>query len=181
MPLDDRPTIADPDNDPYLWLEEIEGERALDFVDRQSAVTLREFDLDAKAFVVNGFSLPEAKSGVEWLDADTLLLSSALGDGMATNSGYARTVRLWRRGAHVERAPVLFEVPADRMSAYCSVDDTGPTQRMWFVDRIDFFNLNIWLGTEAGPHTKLDLPTNIWIEAHQDWLVVKLRGAWTVA
>jgi prolyl oligopeptidase len=290
MPIDDRPTIAAPDDDPYLWLEEIEGERALDFVDRQSlitleafggrpfekdrdtlaaiydrsdnipyvtrqgglvynlwkdaknprgiwrrttlaefrkaepawetlldidqlateedkdwllnwtqplpgnsrviaalsrggsdAVTLREFDLDTKAFVGGGLSLPEAKSGAEWVDRDTLLLSSALGEGMATNSGYARTVRLWRRGEPVEAAPVLFEVPADRMAAYCSVDDTGPAQRMWFIDRIDFFNLIIWLGTEAGPHTKLDLPTNIWMEAHQDWLVVKLRQAWTVA
>jgi len=289
MPIDDRPTIAAPDDDPYLWLEEIEGERALDFVDRQSlitletfggrpfekdrdtlaaiydrsdnipyvtrqgglvynlwkdaknprgiwrrttlaefrkaepawetlldidhlateegkdwllnwtqpprnsrvitalsrggsdAVTLREFDLDAKAFVGGGFSLPEAKSGAEWVDRDALLLSSALGEGMATNSGYARTVRLWRRGEPVEAAPVLFEVPTDRMAAYCSVDDTGPAQRMWFIDRIDFFNLSIWLGTEAGPHTKLDLPTNIWMEAHQDWLVVKLRQAWTVA
>jgi hypothetical protein len=27
--LDDRPTIAAPDDDPYLWLEEIEGPRAL--------------------------------------------------------------------------------------------------------------------------------------------------------
>ena len=89
------------------------------------AVTLREFDLDTKAFVADGFTLPEAKSGVEWIDADTLLLSSALGEGMATTSGYAKTVRLWRRGEPVERAPVLFEVPADRMAAYCSVDDTG--------------------------------------------------------
>ena len=144
-------------------------------------MTLREFDLDTKAFVADGFTLPEAKSGVEWIDADTLLLSSAYGEGMATTSGYARTVRLWRRGEPVERAPVLFEVPADRMAAYCSVDDTGPTPRMWFIDRIDFFNLNLWLGTEAGPRTKLDLPTDIWMEAHQDWLVVKLRSAWTVA
>jgi prolyl oligopeptidase len=288
MAIDDRPTIAAPDDDPYLWLEEVEGERALDFVDRQSrltleafggrqfemdrdtlaaiydrsdnipyvtrhgglvynlwkdaknprglwrrttladfrnaepgwetlldidrlaaeedkdwllswtqplpgnsrvitalsrggsdAVTLREFDLDTKAFLAGGFTLPEAKS--EWVDADTLLLSSALGEGMATNSGYARTVRLWRRGEPVERAPVLFEVPADRMAAYCSVDDTAPTPRMWFIDRIDFFNLNLWLGTEAGPRTKLDLPTDIWLEAHNDWLAVKLRAAWTVA
>ena len=290
MAIDDRPTIAAPDDDPYLWLEEIEGERALDFVDRQSrltleafggrqfemdrdtlaaiydrsdnipyvtrhgglvynlwkdaknprglwrrttladfrnaepgwetlldidrlaaeedkdwllswtqplpgnsrvitalsrggsdAVTLREFDLDTKAFIAGGFTLPEAKSGVDWIDADTLLLSSALGEGMATNSGYARTVRLWRRGEPVERAPVLFEVPTDRMAAYCSVDDTAPTPRMWFIDRIDFFNLNLWLGTEAGPRTKLDLPTDIWLEAHNDWLAVKLRAAWTVA
>src|SRR5437899_10576467 len=43
MPIDDRPTIAAPDDDPYLWLEEIEGERALDFVDRQSRLTLEAF------------------------------------------------------------------------------------------------------------------------------------------
>ena len=43
MPIDDRPTIAAPDDDPYLWLEEIEGERALDFVDRQSRLTLETF------------------------------------------------------------------------------------------------------------------------------------------
>ena len=43
MPLDDRPTVADPDNDPYLWLEDIEGKRALDFVDRQSRLTLETF------------------------------------------------------------------------------------------------------------------------------------------
>lgn len=291
MPIDDRPTVAAPDDDPYLWLEDIEGERALEYVERQSrltmdrfgspqfardrdalaaifdrndnipyitrsgglvynlwkdatnprgiwrrttladfrtaapvwetlldidrlaadesedwllnwtqpqpggssraivalsrggsdAVTLREFDLGAKAFVADGFTLPEAKSGVEWVDADTLLLSSSLGEGMATTSGYARTVRLWCRGQSVEHAPVLFEVSADRMSAYASVDDTAPTLRVWFIDRIDFFNHNLWLGTEAGPRTKLDLPTDIWLEAHQDWVAVKLREAWTVA
>ena len=62
------------------------------------AVTLREFDIDTKHFVAGGFVLPEAKGGVDWLDADTLLLSSAYGEDMATTSGYARTVRLWRRG-----------------------------------------------------------------------------------
>jgi len=43
MPIDDRPTVATPDDDPYLWLEDIEGERALDFVDRQSLRTLEAF------------------------------------------------------------------------------------------------------------------------------------------
>ena len=43
MSLDDRPTIAAPDDDPYLWLEEIEGERALAFVERQNALTLQKF------------------------------------------------------------------------------------------------------------------------------------------
>jgi hypothetical protein len=43
MSIDDRPTLAAPDDDPYLWLEEIEGERALNFVDRQNRLTLEKF------------------------------------------------------------------------------------------------------------------------------------------
>jgi prolyl oligopeptidase len=289
MPIDDRPTIAAPDDDPHLWLEDIESQRALDFVTRQNgltlekfgsaaferdrdmlaaiydrpdnipyvgrrgeylynlwkdannprglwrrttfeeyrkptpqwetlldvdelaaaqgedwllnwtetlpgafpraildlsrggsdAVTLREFDLETKSFVNDGFTLPEAKGGAAWVDPDTVLLSSAYGDGMATASGYARTVRLWRRGQMVDRAPVVFETTPDRMSASCEVDRTGPTQRVWFIDRLDFFNFNVWLGTETGARVRLDLPTDIWLQAHHDWLVVKLRTAWT--
>ena len=43
MSIDDRPTIAAPDDDPYLWLEEIEGERALAFVEQQNGLTLQKF------------------------------------------------------------------------------------------------------------------------------------------
>jgi prolyl oligopeptidase len=291
MSVDDRPTLSAPDDDPYLWLEEIEGPRALDFVARQNsvtldkfggaaferdrdmlaaiydrpdnipyvsrgdgllynlwkdanhprglwrrttidefrkaspswetlldidqlaateredwllnwssslpgdapqailslsrggsdAVTLREFDLNTTSFVADGFTLPEAKGGAAWVDPDTVLLSSAYGDGMATTSGYARTVRLWRRGEPVERATVVFETTSERMSAYCDVDRTGPTPRVWFIDRLDFFNFDLWLGTETGPTVKLDLPSDIWLEAHQDWFAVKLRSAWEFA
>ena len=52
------------------------------------AAVLREFDLTTRDFVAGGFALPEAKGGVSWLDADTLLLSSAFGPGNATQAGY---------------------------------------------------------------------------------------------
>ena len=41
MPPDSRPTVAQPDDDPYLWLEEIEGSEALAWVERQNAETLK--------------------------------------------------------------------------------------------------------------------------------------------
>src|SRR5262245_15632995 len=41
--LDPRPTLEAPDDDPYLWFEEIEGVRALAFVDAQNAATLKRF------------------------------------------------------------------------------------------------------------------------------------------
>jgi prolyl oligopeptidase len=81
----------------------------------------------------------------------------------------------------VSSAPAIFETTADNMSAYCDVDRTGSDPRIWFVDRIDFFNLTLWLGDEAGAKVQMELPTDIWFEAHQDWFVVKLRSPWTVA
>jgi len=290
MPVDDRPTLAAPDDDPYLWLEEVDGERALAFVDRQNrltlqtfggpgfaadrdllaaiydrpdnipyvarrggllynvwkdkdqprglwrrttieefrkpdpqwdvvldidrlaaeedqdwllnstqtlpprhisailslsrggsdAVRLREFDIETKSFVDGGFVLPEAKGGAAWCDADTLLLTSSYGDGMATSSGYARTVRLWRRGTDVTAAPVIFETSAENMAAYVDIDRTDAIPRVWFVEKIDFFHHHLWLGDESGPRTRLDLPTDVWMEAHRDWLALKLRSAWTV-
>jgi prolyl oligopeptidase len=290
MPVDARPTVAAPDDDPYLWLEEIEGAQALAWVDGQSAATLakfgsagfaadrdtlaaifdrpdnvpyvarrrthlynfwkdaqnprglwrrttlasfrtpepqwdivldldqlaeaehedwiwggastlpgahdrailslsrggsdavvlREFDIPSRTFPRDGFSLPEAKGGIEWLDRDTLLLSSALGQGMTTTSGYARTVRLWRRGTAGVAAPVLFETSAESMSVWGSVDRTEQPEIVWFVEKPGFFDLVAWLGDHNGPKVKLDLPPDIEMETHRGWLVVKRRTAWTV-
>ena len=41
--IDPRPTVEAPDDDPYLWLEEIDGERALSWVEAQNAATLTRF------------------------------------------------------------------------------------------------------------------------------------------
>ncbi|WP_051390149.1 prolyl oligopeptidase family protein [Bradyrhizobium sp. Ec3.3] len=145
------------------------------------AVTLREFDMATKSFVPNGFVLEEGKSSATWVDQDKLLVSSAYGEGMATVSGYARTVRLWRRGDPIERAAVVFETTADRIGVGCTIDRTGQEKPVWFTDQLDFFNSHTWLGTESGAKIKLDLPTDIWLQAHQDWLAVKLRSAATIA
>jgi len=37
--LDPRPTIEAPDDDPYLWLEEIEGGRAIAWVEAQASTS----------------------------------------------------------------------------------------------------------------------------------------------
>src|SRR5262245_29527554 len=43
VPIDARPTLAAPDDDPYLWLEEIDGARALDWVEARNHATLARF------------------------------------------------------------------------------------------------------------------------------------------
>src|SRR5438128_7447707 len=131
------------------------------------AVVLREFDLATREFVPEGFTLPEAKSGAAWLDRDTLLLSSALGEGMATHSGYARTVRLWQRGANPLAAPVIFETRAEAMSVGADVHRDGAGETIEFVERIGFLDATDWIGERSGPKTRLDLPTDSSVEWHR--------------
>lgn len=151
-------------------------DRAIVYLSRGGgdAAVLREFDLASRSFVAGGFSLAEAKGRIAWVDADTLLLSSAWG-GDVTTSGYARTVRLWRRGTRPEEAPVLFEVPAASMSASGGVDRTDPRKPLWFANQIGFFDLENWRDK-----VKLDLPTAVQINTHFGWLVVRPRNEWTV-
>ena len=41
--IDPRPTLEAPDDDPHLWLEEIDGEQAIAWVDAQNAATQARF------------------------------------------------------------------------------------------------------------------------------------------
>ena len=67
---------------------------------------MREFDLTTRKFVAGGFELPPSKSISAWWDEDTIFYG---GDEPESRNaiGYAKTVRLWRRG-HTER-PVLLQ------------------------------------------------------------------------
>ena len=73
------------------------------------ATVIREFDLTRKAFVEDGFSLPEAKSDVSWRNRNTLYVGTDFGPGSLTDSGYPRVVKLWKRGAPLETAETVFE------------------------------------------------------------------------
>jgi prolyl oligopeptidase len=144
------------------------------------AVVMREFDIALREFVPEGFFLPEAKGGALWLDHDTLLLSSASGESMATNSGYARTVRLWQRGTDPLAAPVIFETTADRMAVWADVDREAEEERLFFVERIGFFDAAVWIGDHTGPKTRIELPTDVWLRWHCGWLAVKRRTRWEI-
>jgi prolyl oligopeptidase len=144
------------------------------------AVIMREFDIALREFVAQGFYLPEAKGGALWLDRNTLLLSSALGEGMATSSGYARTVRLWPRGTDLLAAPIIFETTAENMAAWADVDREAEDERLLFIERIGFFDAAVWIGDRTGPKTRIDLPTDVWLRWHRGWLAVKRRTRWTV-
>ena len=141
------------------------------------ATVTREYDVEQRCFVEDGFVLPETKGGGSWLDADTLLLASALGG--VTRSGYARTVRLWRRGTDPADAPVVFETDPAHMGVAAEFDRADG--RVMFTARIGFFDTEASIGTVDGPQQRLDLPSDAVFAISGGWLAVQPRKPWTVA
>jgi prolyl oligopeptidase len=150
------------------------------------AAVVREFDTVDKVFVENGFSLPEAKSDVDWIDADTLFAGTDVGPGSLTSSGYPRTLRRWARGTPLAEAPVVFEVQPTDMMAGVSVDLTPGHQRTLFVRLIDFYRREFFL-LEGATTRLIDVPADaqidFWNSAGDpaDTLLIELRSDWNVA
>ncbi|MGB3627464.1 MAG: prolyl oligopeptidase family serine peptidase [Henriciella sp.] len=70
----------------------------------KDAVIQREFDLETKSFVEDGFVTTEAKQGLSWVDENTVLIGTDWGEGTTTESGYPFVVKRWTRGTPLESA-----------------------------------------------------------------------------
>jgi prolyl oligopeptidase len=149
------------------------------------AAVVREFDTVAKAFVAGGFSLAQAKSEVEWIDADTIYVGTDFGPGSLTDSGYPRIVKRWSRGTPLAAATTVFEVEPADMAAHVSVDRTPGHARTLFIRAIDFYNHH-YFTLEGSQLRRLDVPGDasvaFWNSAgdRADTLLLELRSALSI-
>lgn len=141
------------------------------------ATVVREFDLVERRFVDGGFALPEAKTAVTWRDEDHLYVGTDTGPGSLTDSGYPRTVRLWRRGTPLAAAPVVFEGEAGDVSAWVSVDRTPGFERTVFGRSLDFYNTRVWLA-EGDRLRPVDKPDDASLSFWRERVLVELRSPW---
>ena len=146
------------------------------------ASVIREFDLAEKRFIADGFSLPEAKTGVSYVDADTLLVSSPLGgDDFSTDSGYARTVRRWRRDTPFAQAPVVFAGERTDMNVHAWHMHSPSRPCSLFTRRPEFFTQQLFVDDANGARRQLDVPNDAYVMVRRDFLAINLRSDWTVA
>src|SRR2546430_16343728 len=73
------------------------------------AAVVREFDLGRTGLVAGGFTLPKAKSSVEWIDIDRIYVGTDFGPDSLTASGYPRIIKEWRRGTPLAEATTVYE------------------------------------------------------------------------
>lgn len=119
------------------------------------AVVVREYDLASMKLMERGFSLPEAKVNLEYLDGDTILFGTAK-DG-ETNSGYARTVKLWKRGTPIASAPLVYEGTKEDVLVAPMVFHTKEGSFPFVVRAVSFFESE-YFAVEGGKVRKLDMP-----------------------
>jgi prolyl oligopeptidase len=144
------------------------------------AVVEREFDTAVKEFVKDGFSLPKAKSQVEWHDQDTLWVGTDFGTGSLTDSGYPRLVKLWKRGTPLSEASTVF---AGETGDVTSAGQTlfTPEGRYDVVLRVPaFFRSEKYLML-GGRLVKLDIPEDADLEEiFKDHMLISLRSDWAI-
>ena len=144
------------------------------------ATVVREFDLRTREFVADGFALPEAKTRVGWVDADTIYVGTDFGDGSLTTSGYARIMKRWRRGTPVEEAEPVFEGKPEDVSVFAFRDHTPGFERDFVGRYPDFFTSEEFLLTPTGDLVRIDVPDDASTSVHREWLLIHPRTPWTV-
>lgn len=144
------------------------------------AVVVREFDLDGRVFVEDGFTLPEAKSDVGWIDADHIYVATDFGPGSLTSSGYPRVVKRWRRGTPLPGAELVHEAHADDVSVRAFHDPTPGFERDFVGRHMDFYRAEYYVRPASGSLVSIDVPEDAGWEVHRDWILIRPRSPWTV-
>ncbi|NOJ60516.1 prolyl oligopeptidase family serine peptidase [Arthrobacter sp. 260] len=139
----------------------------------------REFDVVSRTFVADGFDIPAAKSRISWAGPDALHVATDFGPGSITTSSYPRTVRTVRRGEPLTAAELDFEIPETHMMALVVRDQTPGYERDIAVDTIDFYTSRTHLRGADG-WVQLDVPDDVNVSFHRQWLVLRPRTDWNV-
>jgi prolyl oligopeptidase len=144
------------------------------------ADVVREFDLKTKSFVSDGFALPEAKSRVDWLDADSVFVGTDFGPGSMTTSGYPRISKIWKRGTPLDSATTIFEGEPGDVSVGADRDHTAGFQRDFVNQRVAFFSVKRYLRDGDGKLRPIEIPLDAKFSIEREWMLVEPRTPWTV-
>ncbi|HEY0661404.1 MAG TPA: prolyl oligopeptidase family serine peptidase [Lysobacter sp.] len=137
----------------------------------------REFDLNTKEWVKDGFSRPEAKGRLAWIDRDTVYVFTDFGPGTMTTSGYAFIVKEWRRGTPMAAAATVFQGKAEDSGYGIGAwrDLTPGFERDFFYRPLTTYTDELYLRESDGKASKILAPDSANKSVHKEWLLLELR------
>ena len=145
------------------------------------AAVMREFDVETMAFVDDGFVVPEAKSRLSWIDSDAVYIGTDFGEGTLTDSGYARTVRTWKRGEPLSAAVELFAGEQSDVAANVNRWWDGDSPYDIAARSFTFYTTTSYLVTDEGEFKPIEIPEDASFErVFNGQMLVALKSDWTV-
>jgi prolyl oligopeptidase len=144
------------------------------------AVIIKEFDVNKKEFIENGFFIDEAKGSASYVDENTLIVSTDFGEGSMTTSGYPRQVKLWNRGTLLKDSQLIYAGESADVGTWGYALRDGQKAYISIVRSPTFFTSHnlIWLDNKA---IKLDIPEDASPTGIlNNQLIIQLKSDWTV-
>lgn len=184
----DLDALADSEDENWVWggAQVLRPDQLLALVTLSrggaDATVVREFDLDSRTFRAQedgGFALPEAKTDIGWIDADTVFVGTDFGPGSLTESGYPRIAKRWRRGTPLADAETVYEGAAQDISISAWHDRTPGFERDFVQRATDFYNSETYV-LDGSALTRIPTPTDASTSVHENWLLVRTMTPWTV-
>jgi len=145
----------------------------------RDASTFREYDIAVRRFVEGGFVVPEAKSSISWLDADTLLVATDWGEGSMTESGYPFIVKRWSRDTPLASASEVLRGRATDVGVFTGVlQDIDGARLPIAVEADTFFESSYYRLDGAAPR-RMTLPSKSTVQGlFRGHLIFTLQEAW---
>lgn len=140
----------------------------------------REFDLESRTFLADGFVRPEAKGDVGWIDEDSVFVATDTGPGSLTSSGYPRQARRWLRGQRMQDAALVFEGTDEDMLVAAVHDRTPGYERDVVFRQLTFYTNELYLLGPGDDLMRIEVPDSAEASIEREWLTVELREDWTV-
>ncbi|MGJ3231845.1 MAG: prolyl oligopeptidase family serine peptidase [Oceanicaulis sp.] len=147
------------------------------------AAVMREWDMETRSFVEDGFTIPETKGSAAWIDEDTLLVATALDPAEATQSGYPFVVKRWERGSPIEEAAEVIRGEESNVGVWPARFETEDgTAYMLATQAESFFESVYWYLPDgaAGEPVRMPLPRKVSPRAlFQGQIVFSIEQDWT--
>ncbi|MCK6599388.1 MAG: prolyl oligopeptidase family serine peptidase [Bdellovibrionaceae bacterium] len=124
----------------------------------KDAYVTREFDLKTQNFVINGFTLPEGKNRVNWINENQLFVGKDWGKGSLTLSGYPKIIKIWKRGQPLESSEEIFRGEEQDVSvtSWSHFEKSGALHLIYRY--YSFFTSEKFIYTESKKLLKIPIP-----------------------
>jgi prolyl oligopeptidase len=182
----DLDRLAEEENENWVWsgaaLLRPDYARAIINLSRggADADVSREFDVEQRRFLADGFQRAEAKGAMSWLDRDHVFIATDFGDRSMTESGYPRIAKIWQRGTPIDSARTVYEGRPDDMAIGAARDHSPGFERSFVTRALAFYSNERYEMLDDGRLVKIDVPNSAGKFVHRQHLAVELREPWRV-